>query len=324
MWRAASWRPKIVRVSKASVLALNWAKDGTIQVATGDGSIQRLSASSLSVLSSKGKTAKWAKAQFSDDGRILVGSDFRHIEVWNTTSGRKLWSKSLPFYGGNAISASIITFALSPRSDRLMWIESIVNNHSNKGIFVNDINDNRVTSSALARTSDGFVNGHTGFAFAFSPDGRLLASNNFFGKVHSSVGVSLNVWDLRAQKFWRNRNTTSPQNFWADCLLFSPDGHVLAAAFNSGTTALYNATTGAQLVQFSHPSPGIKALVFSPDARTIATAAGNYIKLWNTRTGVELWHIVPRTSPTSLAFSPDGSTLAVGTSNGQVQLWRIK
>jgi RNA polymerase sigma factor (sigma-70 family) len=81
---------------------------------------------------------------------------------------------------------------------------------------------------------------------------------------------------------------------------------------------------------------GLNAVALTPDGKFLAYAAGADLKLWDVHTGKELAKFV-RTAPPlpkeqlfaheweihTLAFSPDGKTLASGSSDKSVKLWEV-
>ena len=63
-------------------------------------------------------------------------------------------------------------------------------------------------------------------------------------------------------------------------------------------------------------------VVFSPDGNTIAGDNGETIHLWNVNTGEPIRTLTGHTGfVSSIAYSPDGSTLASGSSDSTIRLW---
>ena len=100
------------------------------------------------------------------------------------------------------------------------------------------------------------------YGVAFSPDGRLLATAGYDGR----------VWDPATGKQLRILGHTGP--VWG--VAFSPDGRLLGTAGNDGTARLWDPATGKQLstltlARISH----VYGMAFSPDGRLLATADGD-------------------------------------------------
>ncbi|MEU1728959.1 WD40 repeat domain-containing protein [Nonomuraea sp. NPDC005692] len=112
-------------------------------------------------------------------------------------------------------------------------------------------------------------------AVAYSPDGRLLLAGGVQGDGDTSSGA---VWSWDAASHDRIGDPllrTGPVSL-ADMTL-SPDGHVLAASgAPRGTVNLWNAATGEQLGTLTADSPDAQtSLAFAPDGRTLAVGAGS-------------------------------------------------
>jgi len=126
-------------------------------------------------------------------------------------------------------------------------------------------------------------------------------------------------------------------------IALSPDGHTLAsgAAFDR-RVQLWNADTGAKAgraLDVAGEADGVSALAFSPGGETLAVAYAEFetlVRLWDVashrpigaalRSSTDNADTVfgPLDGATSLAFRPDGETIAVGDANSTVALWDVK
>jgi WD40 repeat protein len=166
--------------------------------------------------------------------------------------------------------------------------------------------------------------GHTEWeidAVAFSPDGKLLAS--------TGVDKQLLVWELATGKL---RHRLANQTSRIPALTFSPDSATLAAGGDQ-TIRLWDVATGRLRKVLEGHRDWVCTLAFSPDGRTIASGSCDWAqhrgndtdyfresdasyesqcKIWNTATGSLKRTISEPGRLLSLAFAPDGKSLACG------------
>jgi WD40 repeat protein len=130
------------------------------------------------------------------------------------------------------------------------------------------------------------------------------------------------------------------------CVAFSSDGTTLASGSGDTTVRLWNTATGKELgTPYEHPTT-VNAVAFSPDDTLLASANGwywvaspplrfgeqgpqqtptprnetpeptpNKVILWNLAAGAEQAHWEFENPMYTVAFSPDGKTLAAGGGN---------
>jgi WD40 repeat protein len=112
-------------------------------------------------------------------------------------------------------------------------------------------------------------------------------------------------------------------------LAFDPSERRLAAAC-VGAVVVYDVATASVAAVLDSPGGRVNAVAYSPDGARIATAsADGGVRIWHAETGVQLVSLRGhRVYATSLAWSPDGETLASGGGNAPeaclVRLWRAR
>ncbi|MYB02249.1 T9SS type A sorting domain-containing protein, partial [Candidatus Poribacteria bacterium] len=103
---------------------------------------------------------------------------------------------------------------------------------------------------------------------------------------------------------------------------FSPDGNTLASADVTGVK-LWDVATKENTITLAVERSG-KSVAFSPDGILLAFGTGTNIKLWNTMTNENVATLEGHGDDViSIAFSPDGKTLASGAWDGIVKLWDV-
>jgi RNA polymerase sigma factor (sigma-70 family) len=162
-----------------------------------------------------------------------------------------------------------------------------------------------------------FRHGNETVGVAFSPDGKTLAVRSFESILFFDAATGRQSGAVTA------RLTTMMGKTFA----FAPDGKTVAFVNGHGSVAVWDVAAKKQLRRIAFPSPGATqtgALCFSPGGALLASCSGGgTASLLDVAGGKTLRTLgAPRGETTSLAFSPDGRTLAVGTL-AVVQLWDV-
>lgn len=148
-------------------------------------------------------------------------------------------------------------------------------------------------------------------AVAFSPEGKSLATGSEDGvAIHGADGEL--VRQIRGEPY-RIRS-----------IAFSPDGRTLATAALDDTARLWDVATGRPIRRLDL-SLSADSIQFSADGRSLLASTKEKISVWDTETGNQ----IQQTSTTKqvrgpATFSPDGTSLAVGSYDGTVDLWKLR
>ncbi len=113
-----------------------------------------------------------------------------------------------------------------------------------------------------------------------------------------------------------------------NALSFSPDDKLLASPNSNGEVHLINTITGGLSFTLSNEDT-IKCVAFSPDGRILAAGTqpidGGDIVLWDIVDKQIIATLKGHTGwVNSVSFSPDGSKLASGSSDGTIRLWDVE
>ena len=165
------------------------------------------------------------------------------------------------------------------------------------------------------------------YQIAFLPDGRLVSSGTAGGKFAGQAPAKnqIRLWDVADRK---------PQLEWpmdgslpVGCsVAFSSDGRTMASV-HSDRIVIWDAANQT-IVRTIEPLSIYNAMrahvAIDPLDRYLAVADNNnYVRLWDLKTGqprlsTDRHH---QSSVLTVAWSPDGKTIATGDSHGELRFW---
>jgi WD40 repeat protein len=165
--------------------------------------------------------------------------------------------------------------------------------------------------------------GHYNYHVAFSPDGKILASED---KVGGTTVIRL--WDVASRQ--QIDQFVVGHEDWVNALAFSPDGKLLATGAGSevdGTIRLWDLAKGTEVGRVQGKGQ-VSGLAFAPDGHTLVSCSrrptsnvDNFVWLWEVPSCKQLWKVEAPNSVLSVAFSLDGKTIATGASEEPLRLF---
>ena len=322
----------------ALIKSVAYTPDGTILAAgTGDGRVQLWEVESKRLLTEfirPGPGYDVYGLAFSPDQRTVASGTRDEIQLWDVQNQRHL--KTLQGHKGRiyslAFSPDGASIASGAEDDTLkLWETATGKNlatiqHADDVLTVS-FSPNGVTFATAANKNVQLWDISTKKNVAtlkhtkqvkdviFSPDGATLVS----GSVNA-----VKLWDVKTKSVI----TTYKYGGNPGAVTFSPDSKILAAANTDrfgGTVKLWDVATGTNYATINGHIGTNNAIAFSPNEDAFAmTQAGGTVKFYEFTTGRHI-STLSKEYVRSIAYSPDGNTLALGNYvDGSVKLTDIK
>ncbi len=181
----------------------------------------------------------------------------------------------------------------------------------------------------------GYNNFFGATRFAFSPDGRLLATTTF----RSST---VKLWETASGRELRNLSSGTQSGMsMSPFIAFSRDSRLIAAAAGDNSVKIWDVLSGRELQTLAGTQgsvttalSGVSFIAFTPDGRVVTVS--DAIRVWDSTSGQELRSINMEMNLNTSAFmgggggaaiTPDGSQLAFLVSDGgerhEVKFWDL-
>lgn len=288
---------------------------------------------------------------FSSDGKVLASSSYldETVRLWDVHTGehRRTLTEHTGDIEGLAFSPDGKTLASSGSGDGTIrfwdvrtgdqkhavtghadWVRNVAFNPDGK--FVASGHGDGAIRFWDAETGlhlKTFKKGYEASGLVFSEDGKTLAY---------AEGLDIRLQDAGTGE---EKMRLTGHEWGMHSMVLSPDGDTLASGSEDTTIRLWDMHTGEHKRTLKGHEHRVYSVAFSPDGKVLASGSDdNTIRLWRVDTG-ETERILTGhagefegvdNGPSSVegvksvAFSPDGKTLASGGGDNVIHLWDVE
>ncbi|HEX2468698.1 MAG TPA: BTAD domain-containing putative transcriptional regulator [Solirubrobacterales bacterium] len=313
----------LVRRYPVGGLSSGISADGTtLAIGSKDGRVRLLDLASGRVQTLNGRHEAGVQDEaFTPDGRMLATSDEdATVIVWDLRTGR-ITERLTGHRSEDTFLRGIPELTFSP-DGRTLYSASF----DSTAIIWDVAGDRRLgrpfTAGDRVRIQDRWPP-----AFSISPDGRTLAVASLNGRVNRIDAETLqSTGSFEALPAFESHKTP------AAAIEYTPDGRRLAVGGGRGLVGLWNASSGQRAGPLLHApprggfcagKPTFGSICFEAVVQAVAVGTGGLVAAASLRGVVRIWDLDSRELirpplhlqriVIGLAFSPDGSQLAIPT-----------
>ncbi len=284
---------------KGAITGLAVDAEGNIFSASLDHTVKMWAPDGKEVLTYSGHDGPVHAVALSRDGQhLLAASGDKTLKLWDAGTGKEIRT----FRGHQG---SVTSLAFSPGG------KLAVSGGEDRTVKLWNVQTGRVLKTL--RGHGDRVN-----AVAFSPNSDWLAS--------AADDNTIRLWPLKKAAEDAEVKVLEGHKRQVTCLAFSPDGKRLLSGSQDQTLKVWDVAEGEIWRTLHGHKNWVTGLAF-PGAKLAASTADDLtVRLWDPATGKEIDRIdVGQRGEVGrcLAFSPDGSTVAVGTAGWVIFRYRL-
>jgi dipeptidyl aminopeptidase/acylaminoacyl peptidase len=292
--------PTPVHVSSHVINALAFSPNGKMLASAGDddGTIRLWDVTTHRLAATlNGYPVGVTSLAFSPNGTTLAAAGLDPVQLWDVATRKPLGP-------------------LTPTT-RIGWVYSLAFSPDGRTLATGGDKTVQLWDIASRRPIGDALTGHPNnvVGVAYRKDGRILASAGQFGS-------TVRLWDTATHQ------QIGEAIIGGDVVAFSPDGKALATTGGGSSVQLWDVETRQQLgvpIAVDDVTTDVNALAFSPNGRNIAVTGWASVHLLDVPSQRHLAALPTgdNQTVTTVAFSPDGNTIASGEDNGTIRFWDV-
>lgn len=282
-------------ISANDVYAVAWSPDGSKIAGAGRSGFLRIwNASGQTLLTLTGvSTDVFTVAWSPDSTKIVSGSDDKNLRIWNASTGQLLATLS----GHEDIIQSV---AWSPDGSKIA------------SASFEELNALRTWNATTYQplTIDTISNL---FTVHWRPDSNLLAVTAGYG------GINFYSPDLSNWTRIANSNDVSLAG-----LSWNNDGSRLVTSNSDTNLTIWDAVTGQAIRTLTGHTKRVNAVSWNNGQQIASSSIDGTVRVWDANSGQEIRRYSrPPSLNTAIAWSPDGTRLAFGSTNGELRIENV-